>query len=256
MYQPLKKGSKGNDVKSWQFFLSGQGVANIIADGDFGTKTEKATKDFQKSQLKFESGILDNDTLLAAMTLGFQAIKPDAVIPPASAKFPDRPDFKPLSSSQMEQKFGKIEFKVNPDGSSVTITNNFKNNLVTLVIPQLKKLPPYKTDKITVHSKAANQFKSLFEEWDKAGLIDRLLTYDGSFNPRLIRGSKTTLSTHAYGIAIDFNYPWNKLGAKPATMDEKGCVYELVKIANQLGFYWGGHFTRLDGMHFEVAKII
>ena len=44
-----------------------------------------------------------------------------------------------------------------------------------------------------------------------------------------------------------------------------GCVRELVPIANECGFYWGGHFGkevngkmvgRLDGMHFEIAKII
>jgi len=29
---------------------------------------------------------------------------------------------------------------------------------------------------------------------------------------------------------------------------------KLVPIANELGFYWGGHFTRRDGMHFELAK--
>jgi hypothetical protein len=30
----------------------------------------------------------------------------------------------------------------------------------------------------------------------------------------------------------------------------------LVGIANDNGFYWGGHFTRLDGMHFEIAKLL
>jgi D-alanyl-D-alanine carboxypeptidase len=29
-------------------------------------------------------------------------------------------------------------------------------------------------------------------------------------------------------------------------------VRELVEIAYQHGFYWGGHFSPLDGMHFEV----
>lgn len=31
---------------------------------------------------------------------------------------------------------------------------------------------------------------------------------------------------------------------------------ELVPIANDFGFYWGGHFrSRLDGMHFEIAEL-
>jgi len=28
-----------------------------------------------------------------------------------------------------------------------------------------------------------------------------------------------------------------------------------VPIAHDHGFYWGGHFSRSDGMHFEVAKL-
>ena len=36
---------------------------------------------------------------------------------------------------------------------------------------------------------------------------------------------------------------------------DKGCVRELVPIAHDHGFYWGGHFTRQDGMHFELARL-
>lgn len=40
-----------------------------------------------------------------------------------------------------------------------------------------------------------------------------------------------------------------------AEITPPGCVFELVPLAHQFGFYWGGHFkTRRDGMHFEVAK--
>ncbi len=81
------------------------------------------------------------------------------------------------------------------------------------------------------------------------------MTYDGAFNPRLIRGSATNLSCHAWGIAIDINVPWNGLGIVPSLKGQKGSVRELVKIANRLGFYWGGHFGRKDGMHFEIAKL-
>jgi hypothetical protein len=37
---------------------------------------------------------------------------------------------------------------------------------------------------------------------------------------------------------------------------QKGSVRELVPIANECGFFWGGFFTRQDGMHFEIGKII
>jgi hypothetical protein len=37
---------------------------------------------------------------------------------------------------------------------------------------------------------------------------------------------------------------------------QHGSVRELVSIANEHGFFWGGHFDkRRDGMHFEVAVI-
>jgi hypothetical protein len=42
----------------------------------------------------------------------------------------------------------------------------------------------------------------------------------------------------------------------PALVGQKGSVREIVPIANEFGFYWGGHFTRKDGMHFEIAKIV
>ncbi|NRA35694.1 MAG: M15 family metallopeptidase, partial [Polyangiaceae bacterium] len=37
----------------------------------------------------------------------------------------------------------------------------------------------------------------------------------------------------------------------------EGSVRELVTIAEEHGFYWGGFFsTRPDGMHFEAAKVL
>jgi hypothetical protein len=63
-------------------------------------------------------------------------------------------------------------------------------------------------------------------------------------------------SNHAWGTAFDVNYGWNKLGAIPAPVGARGSVRELVPLANQYGFYWGGHFRRCDGMHFEVARVL
>jgi hypothetical protein len=83
-----------------------------------------------------------------------------------------------------------------------------------------------------------------------------MLTFDGAFAPRFIRCNNTSLSNHAFGTAFDINADENPLGAQPALPADKGCVFELVPIAHQFGFYWGGHFSRRDGMHFEVAKVL
>ena len=177
------------------------------------------------------------------MQFGFQLVDdhPDNMDENSSG-WPAQPNFKPLTQSQLQTMFGKIEFNIKEDKSSINITNGWQAlNLVTIEIPQIKGLPPYNTNKISVHKKVASQFQNLFNEWEKAGLSSLILSFDGSFNPRLIRGSSTNLSNHAFGVAIDINVPWNGLGVIPALKGQKGSVRELVSIANSLGFYWGGH---------------
>ena len=106
------------------------------------------------------------------------------------------------------------------------------------------------------HKKCEYQLVKLFERLEKENLHTKILSYAGSFNPRFIRGSRTQLSNHAWGTAFDINVPYNGLNKVPALLGQKGCLRELVPIANECGFYWGGHFSRKDGMHFEIAKII
>jgi hypothetical protein len=104
------------------------------------------------------------------------------------------------------------------------------------------------------HKLAAAQLTGLWTDWDNAGLLNRILTFDGAFVARFIRGSTTTLSNHAFGTAFDINAAENPLGARPALVGQRGSTRELVSIANKWGFYWGGHFgSRPDGMHFEIA---
>lgn len=80
------------------------------------------------------------------------------------------------------------------------------------------------------------------------GLVDELKTWDGCFNVRKKRGLKS-LSLHSWGIAIDINATWNKLGKEP-TMSAK-----LVKCFTDCGFEWGGTWSRKDGMHFQLRSI-
>lgn len=252
----IRKGDKGAAVKSWQNFLCGLGYSKVIADGDFGKMTEAATVDFQKSHGLLSDGVVGNSTYAKAMQFDFQLVEDPEDESKGGPNWPAPPSFKPLTYSQIQSLFGKIEYKLQPNGINITITNNWQaENLISVEIPQLANKPPYFRKKFNFHKKVAPQFKKLFAEWEKAKLLDRILTFDGDFNPRLIKGS-TNLSNHSFGTGIDINAQWNNMGAISASVGQKGSVRELVPIANKLGFYWGGHFTRKDGMHFEVAKII
>jgi len=103
---------------------------------------------------------------------------------------------------------------------------------------------------------AASQLQAAWAEVQAQGLGNRVLFWEGSFVPRLIRGSATKPSNHAFGTAFDLNAAWNGLRVTPPAAGLKGSVRELVPIFEKHGFFWGGNYReRKDGMHFEVARL-
>ena len=259
--QPLKLikiNSTGPLVESWQFFLIGQGFFTGLADGNFNADTKAATIEFQKKNNLQPDGIVGNKSFGVSMQLGFEGIIDDRT-DDSGADFPPPPSFAPLVKNEERQKiFGKFAFKSDPvpgNPENIQITDNWeKTNIVTVSIPQLKDIKG--NDRVGFHRLGADQLVKLWSDWQTEGLLSRILTWDGSFVPRFVRGSLTTLSNHSFGSAFDINVAWNGLGVIPALVGQKGCVRELVQLANINGFYWGGHFTKKDGMHFEIAKII
>jgi hypothetical protein len=175
-----------------------------------------------------------------------------------SKDWPPRPGFQPLvSNKQRENLFGKFEYV--PDTAhpgSIKILGDWeKKNIVAI---SLDMGPAVNIRRVHCHRLVATQMQKLWSAWKGAGVLDRILTYDGLFVPRYVRGSTETLSNHAFGSAFDINYEWNKRKRVPALLGDEGCVRELVPIANDNGFFWGGHFAGhlMDGMHFEVARIM
>ena len=255
----LRVGMRGERVSAWQSFLVGQGFDNGPIDGFFGEHTRDATKAFQKKHKIEDDGIAGRATLLKAASLGFELIEEPAE-DITSSNFPPRPSFPPLvGDEQRAAVFGRINFVSAPVPSNpeaIRILGSWEEeNIVSVPIPQLRKALGSKAPQaMRFHKLAADQLQGLWQEWEQAKLLDRILTYEGAFVPRFIRGSRTKLSNHTFGSAFDINYAWNKLGERPALVGQKGCVRELVPIAHRWGFYWGGHFaSRADGMHFEVA---
>jgi hypothetical protein len=127
-----------------------------------------------------------------------------------------------------------------------------KENILTVEVPQLKEVKDAKSGRIKFHRLGVDQLKKAFAEIEEKKLLDLVLTWDGSFAPRTIRGSTTSLSNHAFGTAFDINQSWNRLGGSPAREGSPGSVIELVPIFEKYGFFWGGHFSRAEGCHFEL----
>ena len=173
------------------------------------------------------------------------------------------------TAERTKQMFGEFEYESKPDSTNceIKIKGSWEStNIEEVEMPQLKgKINGTSKEEITKGSmrfnkKAQKQLQKLWKAWEDAKLLDRIITFDGAFVARYKKvkggGCGTSLSNHAWGTAFDINAEWNGLGAEPAFKGEKGSVRELVELANQHGFYWGGHLSSKDGMHFEVAKII
>lgn len=130
-------------------------------------------------------------------------------------------------------------------------------NIVSIYIPELAGVRGAPANlKVPFLKAAAPQLQALFRAWKEAGLLDRILTWWGSYVPRFVRGSTTYLSNHAFGTGFDINAEWNGYGMVPAPVGAKGSVRELAEVAKQIGtWWWGGWFGHPDGMHYEIAKL-
>jgi hypothetical protein len=257
----LKRGFSGDDVERWQQFLVGQGQ-QLEVDSGFGKDTYEATRNFQRDNHLEVDGKVGHNTLGRAMLLGFDPLEDPDNDAETGPNWPPRPSFNALvSTAQRQQMFGAFQFQAAPlpnNRENIRISGGWEQqNIVRVPIPQLVGVQGASHDGgVRFHRSAANQLRALWQAWADADLIDRVLTWEGSFVPRFVRGSSSVLSNHAFGTAFDINAGWNARGAQPALKGKKGCVRELVPLAHQHGFYWGGHFgNKLDGMHFEVAVI-
>ena len=175
--------------------------------------------------------------------------------------WPPRPSFPPIVTLAARQAlFGIFLYKAQPTASnpeSIVVMGPWvANNIERVTIPQLVgKIGAPPGGVVLFHRAVSAQLVALWQAWEDAGLLDRVLSWAGSYAPRFIRGSTSVLSNHAFGTAFDINAPQNGLGAVPALKGHPGSTRELVGLANQHGFFWGGHFDRKDGMHMEAAQI-
>lgn len=253
----LRKGMKGDEVGEWQSFLRGQNLYLGRIDDDFGNMTHEATKNFQKRYRLNPDGVVGNNTWGKAIMLGFDI----GLVQGQDEWYPEKPDFKPIIGNQKRMDlFGEFDYKASPtkrNPERIIVDGKWKDeHIVWVDLPALKEATNGKHSGMNFHKLGKDQLESLFNELQKKDLHKRIISFAGSYYPRFIRGSRKTLSNHSWGTAFDVNAWQNWLNKEPARKGEKGYLLDIVPIANEHGFYWGGHFTRKDGMHFEIAKIL
>jgi len=239
----LRMGQAHPNVLRWQQLLHQADLLQTTPDGIFGPATRAATLRFQQQH----------------------GLHPDGIVGPrtwAAAQITPRPGFRPLlTNTQRHAIFGSFEFVSQPlpgNPENIAILGTWqRENIVQVTLPQLIGVPGAPRDgRVWFHKHGAEQLQSLWQSWQEAGLLHLVQTWGGSFVPRFVRGSRKTLSNHSFGTAFDINMAHNGLGKIPAPPGTLGSVQELVPLAHQHGFYWGGHFSRPDGMHFELAVIL
>jgi peptidoglycan hydrolase-like protein with peptidoglycan-binding domain len=261
--QVLRPGSSGEEVRRWQYFLIGRRLLRDVADGIFGPKTLRATRAFQRLHGLERDGVVGPGTVARAIESGFDIGFVDPTGTVTGPSFPPRPAFPPLTGNRERAGiFGRFAFVAAPsprNQEAIRIAGDWEaRNLVRVEIPALAGVKGAPSGgKVRIHKAIAGQFTRLWSRWKADGVARLVLTWDGSFVPRFVRGSRTVLSNHSFGSAFDINAAYNPLGAMPALAGHRGSVRDLVMTANEHGFYWGGHYEgRPDGMHFEAAKIL
>jgi hypothetical protein len=270
----LQINSTSQLARVFNAFLAQRGF-RANTDDLFGHESLAGTRDLQVWLIEQDPGNrkkrIQIDGVPGNQTFGYacgidrnDSFSPQAIAAAAGVAYPAADPLLNHASNQefQEELFGLIQYERAPtpsDAERINITNDFvQNNIVSTTIPQLIGIVGApKSGRLKVHKKIEPQLRGLWAAWEAAGILGMITSFDGLWVPRLVRGSQTRLSNHAWGTAFDINASANWLWHLPAFPGENGSLFRHVEIAQQYGFSWGGFYRgRLDGMHFEAVKVL
>jgi hypothetical protein len=116
---------------------------------------------------------------------------------------------------------------------------------------------PALPNKIFVNKDAVEPLEAVLNRLVSLGAFNEIHTWDGCFNIRTIRGSRTKPSIHSWGLAIDLNAANNPLGKTKHECQLAGLVpFSILfdEVFREAGWTCGIDFARADGMHFEYTS--
>lgn len=246
----LRRGDSGPRVVELQRLLSLAGW-HTRADGVFGAITLAAVKAFQLEHGLAVDGLAGKATLAALREAAADA-PPDTepAFDLASAPLP-------LGDAERVRVFGSFDWVHAPregEPGAIKILGNWvRENITTVTIPQLVGVKGCPSGRVTCHRLAAPTFQRFFAAVAEVGKMGLVLTWDGCWNPRLVRGGDS-LSNHSWGVDFDINAQWNARGRPGPAAGAHGSVAELVPIAVASGLGWGGTWGTPDAMHFGALR--
>jgi hypothetical protein len=109
--------------------------------------------------------------------------------------------------------------------------------------------------KVTMLKPALESFQAIMDRLQKEEPeIYASLGTAGALCARHVRGAPNTVSSHAWGAAVDLT-----LTGDLDRMGDNATQFGLVVLAeffNDAGWYWGAGYGREDSMHFEVGEAV
>jgi hypothetical protein len=106
--------------------------------------------------------------------------------------------------------------------------------------------------KVTGFDLAVDDLKRIFDEVRAVRPAEyAMLSSAGMLCCRLVRGSKTSISNHSWGTAIDLKI--NGVLDVRGNGRAQAALNAIAPIFNKHGWFWGATFRIEDAMHFEAS---
>ncbi|MDQ3538208.1 MAG: M15 family metallopeptidase, partial [Actinomycetota bacterium] len=146
-----------------------------------------------------------------------------------------------LPQAAIKARFGEFAYRPGPGRDVVQDPRWTAEHIVTARVPILGLVRCHRTLVPALRGALRElRQRNLTSMIDPAG-------YAGCHNARLT-SSGDQVSRHAWGVAIDLNYPDNPVG-QASTQDPR-----LVEVMERWGFTWGGRWLVPDPAHFEYVR--
>lgn len=243
-----------NDVRVVQTLLKRQDMDPGPLDGICGRRTVSAIVRFQATFMRIPDGLVE-PTGRTLRRLGTEQVlpRPEVVKKSVGAR-KDLTDLVgvpaginaglvAVSNGYMKQKFGNPRESYTQDCAPMT-NQALKKHVVN------RSVGPFK---VTGLSFAVDSLATVFADVKAADpALYNALGTAGMLCCRLQRGSRSAISNHSWGTAIDLTLD--------GVLDPRGDgkvqfgLTLLVPYFNRKGWYWGAAFRTEDAMHFEASR--